>query len=167
MDQGNEILDVVDTDDKVVGSASREEIHANGWMHRSVHILVFSPVGELFLQKRSPDKDENPGLWDTSAAGHVDSGEGYPESARREFREELGLNEPISEVMRLSAGPETLWEHVRVYSCTTSQKIQINLQEISEGRFYSRTDLENTLKINPKQFTSTFQHIYRKYINKC
>jgi isopentenyldiphosphate isomerase len=166
MDPGGEILDVVDTDDKVVGSAPREEVHANGWMHRSVHILVFSLVGELFLQKRSPNKDENPGLWDTSAAGHVDSGEGYPESAHRELREELGLNEPISEVMRLSAGPETLWEHVRVYSCTTSQKIQINLQEISEGRFYSRTDLENTLKTNPKQFTSTFQHICIKHINK-
>ena len=166
MGLGNEILDVVDTDDKVTARASRSEIHAKGWMHRSVHILVFSSVGELFLQKRSPKKDENPGLWDTSAAGHVESGEDYPESARRELREELGLNEPINEVMRLSAGPKTCWEHVRVYSCTTSQKIQINLQDISEGRFYSRTDLESTLNINPTQFTSTFQHIYRKYINK-
>jgi isopentenyldiphosphate isomerase len=135
-------------------------------MHRAVHILVFSPIGELFLQKRSPNKDENPGLWDTSAAGHVDSCEDYPESARRELQEELGLNEPINEVMRLSAGPETLWEHVCVYSCTTSQKIQISPQEISEGRFYSRTDLENTLKTNPGQFTTTFRYIYRKYINK-
>ncbi|MCH8156700.1 MAG: NUDIX domain-containing protein [Nitrospinae bacterium] len=166
MDQGDEIFDVVDADDRVIGRASRREVHANGLMHRSVHILVFNSRGELFLQKRSPDKDENPGLWDTSAAGHVDSGEDYPASAQRELQEELGLTESLEEIMRFPARPDTLWEHVRVYTCTTDRQICINPVEISEGRFHTLSELENALESAPDQFTSTFQLIFASYINK-
>ena len=60
-------------------------------MHRAVHILVFNQRGELFLQKRSMSKDNDPGMWDSSAAGHVDSGESYLDCATREIEEELGV----------------------------------------------------------------------------
>ena len=56
-----ELLDVVDAEDRVIGVKTRGEIHAQGLMHRAVHILVFNSKGELFLQKRSMSKDENPG----------------------------------------------------------------------------------------------------------
>lgn len=88
-----ELLDVVDIDDRVIDVKTRGEIHALSLMHRAVHILVFNAAGELFIQKRSMSKDENPGQWDTSAAGHVDSGEIYRQCAIRELREELGIRD--------------------------------------------------------------------------
>ena len=67
----------MDANDTVIDVMSRGEVHQLGLMHRSVHILVFNSADELFIQKRSMSKDSNPGLWDSSAAGHLDSGEDY------------------------------------------------------------------------------------------
>src|SRR5512141_2500878 len=86
-----EIFDVVNERDLVVGQQSRSEVHRLGLMHRAVHVLLFNAAGLVFLQKRSMKKDRQPGLWDSSASGHVDSGEDYDACAVRELREELGL----------------------------------------------------------------------------
>ena len=61
--------------DQVIGKATRREIHQKQLIHRSIHILVFNSNKQIFLQKRSNKKDENPGLWDTSSARQVDTGE--------------------------------------------------------------------------------------------
>ena len=61
-----EIFDVVNERDEVIGSKPRSEVHRLGLMHRAVHILVFNARGEVFLQKRSMSKDRQPGLWDSS-----------------------------------------------------------------------------------------------------
>ena len=92
MSEYDEIFDVVDSEDTVIGQGSRLQVHKNDLMHRSVHILVFNSTGSLFLQKRAMIKDESPGLWDSSAAGHVESGEGYISCAKRELNEELSLS---------------------------------------------------------------------------
>ena len=76
-----EIFDVVNERDEVVGQLSRREVHRQGLMHRAVHILMFNSAGKVFLQKRSMKKDNFPGTWDSSAAGHVDTGEDYDECA--------------------------------------------------------------------------------------
>ena len=91
MSVSHELLDVVDADDRVIAVKTRGDIHAQGLKHRAVHILVFNGQGQVFLQKRSLSKDEQPGKWDSSAAGHVDSGETYLECASREIEEELGI----------------------------------------------------------------------------
>ena len=84
-----ELLSVVDEHDRVVGYRERGEVHRLGLRHRAVHVMVFNRRGEVFLQKRSLNKDEFPGLWDSSAAGHLAPGEGYAECALRELEEEL------------------------------------------------------------------------------
>src|SRR5207253_4319027 len=86
-----EIFDVVNDRDEVVEQRTRSEVHRLGLMHRAVHVMVFNRRGEVFLQKRSMSKDRQPGLWDCSASGHLDTGEGYDACAVRELREEIGL----------------------------------------------------------------------------
>ncbi len=86
-----EIFDVVNDHDEVIGQKPRNEIHRLRLKHRAVHVLVFNARGELFLQKRSMKKDCFPGTWDSSASGHLDSGENYDACAVRELKEELGL----------------------------------------------------------------------------
>src|SRR5258707_11287088 len=86
-----EIFDVVNERDEVLAQKPRNEVHRLGLMHRATHVLVFNSRGQVFLQKRSMTKDRQPGLWDSSASGHVDSGEDYDACVVRELREELGL----------------------------------------------------------------------------
>lgn len=164
MDDSSELFDVVDSEDRVIGQATRGEVHAKGLLHRSVHILVFNSHGELFLQKRAMIKDENPGYWDSSAAGHVNAGEEYRTSAERELMEELGISGKLQFFKKFSASRETLWEHVETYQCTTDQKITINSLEISEGRFWAIPDLKESVQNQPGQFTSTFHLIFDNYL---
>ena len=97
-----EIFDIVDDSDTVVGSASRGEVHGSGYLHRSTHLLVFDSDGRVLLQKRSSAKDTFPGRWDSSVSGHVDSGEWYDECVVREASEEIGIG--------LSETPEKLFK---------------------------------------------------------
>ena len=77
------------------------------------------------MQKRSRLKDKCPGLWDSSAAGHVDSGEDYAACATRELAEELGLEDhDLKEVGKLGAHTNTGWEHVRVYATLAQEKVR-------------------------------------------
>ena len=163
----DEIFDVVDSEDMVIGKASRHQVHNNDLMHRSVHILVFNSTGNLFLQKRAMIKDESPGLWDSSATGHVESGEDYISCAKRELKEELSLSGvQLDEVLSIPAQSMTLWEHVRVYKCVTDSNICINKNEISEGKYMMLSEVRALMQLNPEIHTSTFSHIYANYINK-
>ncbi len=56
-----DIFDIVDEFDNVIGQRPRTEVHAEGLKHRAVHILVFNDENEIFMQKRSMNKDTWPG----------------------------------------------------------------------------------------------------------
>ena len=112
-------------------------------------------------------KDESPGLWDTSAAGHVETGEDYLHCAKRELQEELSvISEALDEIMHVPAQSKTHWEHVRVYKCVTAGKIIINELEISEGRFWELSEVKASMESHPNIFTSTLHLIFNNYINK-
>jgi len=164
MDEGSEIFDVVDQNDLVIGQATRREVHKNSWLHRSVHILVFNTQKDIFLQKRVLTKDENPGYWDSSVSGHVRSGEDYLTSAHRELEEELGISGSLKPFLKFPACRETFWEHMQSYLCITDQTIQINPQEIIEGRYWNLEALKVKIQENPDIFTSSFHCIFHSYV---
>src|SRR2546425_211192 len=102
-----EMFDVVNERDEVVGRQSRSEVHRLGLKHRAVHVLVFNSRGQVFLQKRSLKKDCFPGVWDSSASGHLNCGEDYDACAVRELREEIGLQVPAQRLFKMDACAET------------------------------------------------------------
>ena len=90
-----EFFDIVDENGRPTGEiVSREEAHQKGVPHRTAHVWIVRRGlrgYEILLQKRSPEKDSFPGMYDTSSAGHIPAGDEPPESAVRELREELGI----------------------------------------------------------------------------
>lgn len=91
-DNLEEILDVVDEEDRVIGQATREEVHRNKKLiHRSIGVAVSNDKGELFLQQRSATKDTDPNKWTISCSGHVGAGDDYLATVYRELEEELGI----------------------------------------------------------------------------
>ncbi len=87
-----EYLVCVDADGRLLEPRLRSECHGNPALtHRVVHVLVTDASGRILAQKRSASKDIQPGKWDTSVGGHLDPGESPLDAARRECREELGI----------------------------------------------------------------------------
>ena len=162
MSEQEEIYAVVDADDKIIGKATRKEIHEKGLWHRSVHIFIMNTRGALFLQKRSLKKDLYPGCWDSSAAGHVDWGESYQQAAKRELREELGINEPLTFRFSVQACGETGWEHVGFFSAVTGKQITINPNEIIEGSYFSLPEIQDWLWDSPADFAPGFVLLFNR-----
>src|SRR5262249_28507820 len=129
----NERFPVVDKNDRVLGDASRSEVHGNNLCHRAVHILIFNPVGEVYLQQRSRWKDRHPLRWDSSAAGHVVAAETYDETARRELEQELGISVPLKKISKLSASECTDHEFIWLYGGETAGALSPNRAELETG----------------------------------
>ncbi|WP_217196949.1 NUDIX hydrolase [Streptomyces buecherae] len=88
----DEVLDVVDERDQVVGQAPRGEVYARGLRHRCVFILARDAAGRVFVHRRTERKLVFPGLYDMFVGGVVGAGESYEEAALREAEEELGVS---------------------------------------------------------------------------
>ncbi len=161
MKEQDEIYAVVDAEDRVIGKATREKIHREGLFHRSVHIFVFNKDGQLYIQKRSMNKDMYPGLWDSSAAGHVDFGETYETAAARELEEELGLRSRVIPWFKIRACQETGWEHVTFFTAHASGKIRANPSEIMEGKFIDIPKLSLWVTHTPSIFAPGFLLVYK------
>ncbi|MEC4748311.1 NUDIX domain-containing protein [Methylomicrobium sp. Wu6] len=160
-----EILAVVDQDDNIIGTCARHIVHASGMMHRAVHILVFDDSGRLFLQKRSMRKDLNPGLWDTSAAGHVDAHEDYDASALRELREELGIErgDPMILLFKIPPTLENGMEFVQVYRVTHNGPFVLAADEIDDGNWFTQEEIDARVQADDMLLTPTFKILWRQW----
>lgn len=163
-----EIFDVVDDRDEVVGQATRAEVHAQGLLHRAVHVMVFDKTGRLFLQKRSMSKDTFPGAWDTSAAGHVDAGEDYDPCAVRETEEELGLklDKTPERLFKIDACAETGEEFVWVYRTENDGPFTLHPEEIERGEWFTPEEVTAWVERAPEDFASAFVLIWKLYSTK-
>jgi len=133
-------------------------------MHRATHVLVFNSAGNVFLQKRSLKKDRQPGLWDSSASGHLDSGEEYDACAVREVGEELGLRlkDPPQRLFKLAASPETDQEHVWVYRCQAEGPFDLNAEEIETGEWFGFEEVSAWMEQRPEEFAGALLVIWQK-----
>ncbi|MFD8231952.1 NUDIX domain-containing protein [Streptomyces sp. NPDC059696] len=91
MSAADEILDVVDDNDRVVGRAPRGEVYARGLRHRCVFIQARDAGGRIFVHRRTATKLVFPSLYDMFVGGVVGAGESYDAAALREAEEELGV----------------------------------------------------------------------------
>ena len=157
-----EIFDVVNERDEVIGQAPRKEVHATGLWHRAVHVLVFNARGEVFLQKRSMLKDTAKGKWDSSSSGHLDTGEDYDACAVRELREEIGLiaTQPPKRLFKVNACRETGWEFCWVYRCESEGPFQLHPEEIETGEWFTPAAVTKWVAEQPRDFARVFVLIW-------
>ena len=158
----DELFPVVNDRGDVVGSATRTFCH-NGskTLHPVVHLHILNARGELFLQQRSMSKDIQPGKWDTGVGGHIDYGELPIEALHREAREELGVELFTPKLLqRYIFESEVEREMVYVFMTSYDGKITIDPIELSDGRFWSRSEIEQN--IGEGLFTPNFESEYRR-----
>jgi len=162
-----EIFDIVNERDEVVGQNTRREVHALGLWHRAVHVLVFNARGEVFLQKRSMKKDLAAGKWDSSASGHLDTGEAYDACAVREVREEIGLTlaPPPERLFKIDACRETGWEFCWVYHGASEGPFTLHPDEIETGGWFAPAAVTRWVNDRPADFASCFVLLWKLFLS--
>jgi isopentenyldiphosphate isomerase len=163
-----EIFEIVNERDEVVGTAGRSACHGNpALIHRTAHVVVTHPDGRILLQKRSPGKDVQPGRWDTAVGGHLLPGEDYLNAARREMAEELGLPAHLAlrHLFDLQIRNRLESENVRVYGTVWPGPFRLQPQEIDEVKFWSPADLRRAVAEERPDFTPNLKQELRLLLN--
>ena len=88
----DELVVLVDEEDKELGVMEKSKVHGRETpLHRGLSVFIFDKNGNVIVQQRALHKKTWPGVWSNSVCGHPLPGEAYIDAARREVREELGI----------------------------------------------------------------------------
>lgn len=137
-DDPNELFDLIDAHDRVIGHTRRGEAHRDPkLLHRSVQVLVFGSDGRLLLQRRSLAKDLFPGYYCASASGHVAAGDGYGATAEREVYEELGVTLPLTYLGKRLVKSEYETEMTALYLGRSDGPFAFHPTETAGGAFFT------------------------------
>ena len=161
-----ELFPIVDENGNVIDAATRKECHSGSkLLHPVVHLHILNEGKDtLYLQKRSMNKDIQPGKWDTAVGGHVDLGENVMTALLRETREELGLtdftpNHLLSYIFESEIERELVSTFSTVVNPETTNFV-IDPEEISEGRFWSFNEINENM--GKGIFTPNFEQEFER-----
>lgn len=134
-DHPEELIDLVNEHDEVIGTTSRADIYARGLRnYRVVHAFIKNSAGKLWIPRRSPTKKMYPNGLDYSIAGHVESRESYDEALIKEAREEAGLDLRTTAYQQIASfNPHTHEVHCfqRVYEILSDETPNFNPDDFS------------------------------------
>lgn len=140
-----EWFDIVDEENRVMGTATREECHSGSkLLHPVVHIHLFNSRNELLLQKRKMSKKIQPGKWDTSIGGHIQAGEPVEEAIQRESLEEAGVHIELDKLIPVGKyvfESDIEKELVFSYAYIYDGPITFQESEIDEVRFFGSEEI--------------------------
>lgn len=155
-----EYLNVVDEENNIIGKAPRRDCHGNpDLIHQASAIFLINQQGDIYLTKRSMSKDMYPGAWCFSASGHVEAGDTYEDTAVKELYEELKVEgvrlEHISD-FRKTTDSES--EFIRLFCGIYDGNIEISLDEVAEGRYFSIEEIQSCLASGEMELTPGTEH---------
>jgi isopentenyldiphosphate isomerase len=137
MKDDNELLDIVDENDLVVGKTTRSKIYKQGLQnHRVINAFLQNSKGQIWVNRRSKNVSMFPGGLDLSVGGHVKSGESYEQALKREVKEELNID--LNEVRYclldyLSPYRDGVSAFTKLYMIESDQNPKINRHEFADG----------------------------------
>lgn len=168
----DEIVDIVDENDNVIGKSTKGEVNSNPKLiHREIAVLIFDEQNRVLLQQRSRSKKNDPLVWIISVAGHVPSGMTYEEAAHMELKEELGFDTKLIPYEKAKYQNESETQLITSFlgEFPKEAKVNFNKDEIENCKFLDSNELEelnNTEKIEPdslNDFREFFKGNYDKY----
>jgi len=165
----DEIVDIVDENDKVIGQEYKEICHKKGILHRGATVILFKDVScrDILIQRRSKTKKHNPGKWN-QIGGHLDSGESYLEGAKREMQEEMFDKHKLPKIrleklFKIRKNADKDFEFVTVYKAIYNGKFYMDPIEVDSYKFMEMKQLLKDMNDNPKKYTQSLIFILKEY----
>ncbi len=132
MINSDELLFVVDENNKPLRPLSRQIVHTQGIWHRTSHVWVINKKRQLLCQKRSAKMDRYPGFWEPRFGGHMAPGVDYLKGVVKEIMEELGIK----------VNPQEL-SLFKIYKSQDAKEFQgIYILQLLDGRKINREEDE-------------------------
>lgn len=148
--EAEEILDLVDNDDQVIGQIKRTDVNTltpgNGKYVRASDIFIMNTEGKVWVPVRGIHKSIAPGGLDFSVGGHVASGETYEATAIRELQEEAGLDVSEDELELIATIPPDARHYSRLYILRTDAQPMLS-DEHTSGSWMTIDDLQKALEL--------------------
>lgn len=142
-DTQEDLVVLVDKQDKVIGYKRRKEAHKKNLLHRTTAILIYNKEGKVLLQKRSKDKDTYPGFYTVSAGGHVLKGQDWKEAAERELYEELRVKGDLKYINTFLV-PDTIHRTMTAaFKLESEGPFVFNTYEIEGVEFFETDKIKN------------------------
>jgi isopentenyldiphosphate isomerase len=170
----DELLDVVDEQDRVLGTAARGEVYRLGLTHRCAMVLVRDAEGRIFVHRRAATKSFGPSTYDVFVGGVLGAGESYAEAAVREAEEELGVSgittEPLFRFLfryRDGAAADGTFEEDCAWFCDVHQAVwtgPVAPQESEIDWHGWLTEQEIAEKLDEWQWVPDGLAAYRRYL---
>lgn len=174
-----EIADIINPYNEVIGQASLARIHAEGLLHRTAGGLVlrrYRKKVEALLQQR-----EDNGKWTFSGSGHENTKETAAEAQSRELDEELRIIVDKNDWVPLlldhyrSNGHEYAKPHDRLNAIgavllpdvsLAEAKRKFNRKEVRNVQYVDLSLLLGKMHATPEKFAGVFVHGLRKVIRR-
>jgi isopentenyl-diphosphate delta-isomerase len=162
-----EILTLVDENDNVIGTDTRENCHlGDGKLHRALVIFLFDD-NMLLIQQRSQKKLLWPGYWDCSLATHVYPNETYESASERRLKQELGIKTSVKKVFGfVYHSPFNGFserEYCALLTGNYKGKVYPNKDEISAYGFVNLKKLKEDITRKPEMYTPWFKIAFEKF----
>ena len=146
-----EILDIVNEHDEVIGQMTRTEVYAQEIFHqiRGVWLFIRNTEGRLWIPRRAAHKRACPLMLDGSAVGTVESGESYDQAIAREAKEELGIElhtVELRQVAKFAPREGITLCHVTIYELVSDECPPYDTEEFSEYYWLSPQELIGRLE---------------------
>ncbi len=165
----DELLDVVNGEDRVVAREMRSAVHLQGLQHRGVHVFLMAPDGRLLVQQRGRDRDNAPLALDCSISEHVKAGEDYLSAAQRGLAEELGLSQIELHLLikfRMVYGPNDN-EICQLYEGRVDpEAVRFDPVEVEQVTYYNLDELQNLMKAGNVLFSGWFLQLILWYLDR-
>ena len=133
----DELLDIVNKNDKVIGQKLRSEIYSKKLSNfRVVNAFLMNKDGKLWIPRRTKNKRVFPLCLDASMGGHVSAGETYKQAFARELMEELRIDinvKSYEHIGNLNPNEHNTSAYMKVYLIRTDNIPNYNTNDFIES----------------------------------